>query len=187
MTLIIGLTGKRHVGKTTAANHLVAAHGFARVHPFAGGKVAAAAYFRHLGASEDDAERMVHGDLRDKPSPYLPGNACPRTFLERFGRFMGVDLGPDWTLAREIEIARRREPTRPLVVESVVYEADVIRSAGGILVRIVRPGHVGPEGVASDAAQAGLAVDATIFNDGNLARLRRQVDQIVMNCARRIG
>ncbi len=34
--LVIGLTGRRHVGKSTAADYLVDRLGFVRVHPFAG-------------------------------------------------------------------------------------------------------------------------------------------------------
>ena len=170
--LVIGLTGRRHVGKSTAADYLVDRLGFVRVHPFAGGKIAAAAYFVHLGASDEEAHRMVHGDLRDGPSPLLPGNATPRLFLERFGRFMGVDMGSDWTLGAEIGRTWGIYPGRPLIVESVVYEAPVIRAVGGIIVRIERPGSTGPAGVCTDAAQAALDVDETIVNDGNLANLR---------------
>ncbi|WP_149759984.1 hypothetical protein [Neomesorhizobium albiziae] len=157
---------------------MVGAYGFVRAHPFEGGKVAAMAYFMHVGATEDEACRMVYGDLRDKPSPYLPGAAFPRSFLEKFGHFMGVSMGADWTLGKEFDLAWRKHSGRPLVVESVVYEAPAIRAVGGMLVRIVRPGHSGPTGIRSDAAQAEIDVDATIVNDGNLDKLRCQIDRI---------
>lgn len=175
---LIGLTGKRGVGKSTAAGHLVDVYGFTRAHPLAGGKEAAASYFRHLGAGMIDADRMVHGAQRDQPSPLLPGNATPRYFLERFGRFMGDTLGPDWTIGAEIARHRRVNPACPLVVESVVYEAAVIRAHGGVIVRIERPGHAGPEGIESDAAQATIEADATIVNSGDLAQLRSAIGTI---------
>lgn len=175
---VIGLTGKRHVGKSTAADHLVEAFGFAHAHPLEGGKVAAAAYFEHLGASPDEARRMVYGDLRDQPSPYLPANALPRMFLEKFGHFMGVDMGSDWTLGAELARTWRANPGRPVVVESIVYEAPAIRAAGGVIIRIVRPGHDGPAGIRTDSAQAALDVDATIVNDGDLSKLCASIGHI---------
>lgn len=178
MSPIIGLTGLRHVGKSKAADHLVDALGFVRAHPFDGGKAAAVAYFAHLGASADEAHCMAYGDQRDQPSPLLPGGVAPRLFLERFGHFMGVGMGADWTLGAELARVWRDHPGRPVVVESVVYEAPVIRAAGGILVRIVRPGHAGPAGVNTDAAQAALDVDMTIINDGDLTKLRWDVGRI---------
>lgn len=175
---VLGLTGLRGVGKTTAADHLVADYGFVRAHPFDGGKVAAAAYFEHLGASRHEALRMVYDDLRDKPAEILPGRSTPRLFLERFGRFMGVDMGADWTLGAELARLARGQPGRPVVVESVVYEAPVIRAAGGAIVRIVRPHHAGPKGLETDAAQAALEVDETIVNDGDVDKLCRAVARV---------
>lgn len=180
---VIGLTGKRHVGKTTAANYLVEHFGFARVHPLDGGKAAAVAYFEHMGAPPEIARRMAYGDLRDRPSPYLPDNAMPRFFLEKFGRFMGVTMGSAWTLGKEIERVWRVAPLQPLVVESVVYEPAAIRAVGGKIVRIVRPGHVGPEGVESDGAQAEIEVDAMIVNGGDIARFLAAISEIAMGIA----
>lgn len=172
---VIGLTGRRGVGKSTAAAYLADALGFARAHSFDGGKAAAAAYFRHLGAGEAQAHAMAHGHLRDVTSPLLPHGSTPRFFLERFGKFMGATLGPEWTLGAEIERIWRSDPTRAVVVESVVYEAAVIRAVGGTILRIERPGHEGPAGIETDAAQAGIVVDATIVNDGDLEKLRSEI------------
>ncbi|MCA0275888.1 MAG: hypothetical protein LCH86_07790 [Proteobacteria bacterium] len=168
---VIGLAGLRHVGKTTAANFLVEAFGFARVHPFDGGKAAAVGYFRHLGAPADVAHRMAYGDLRDRPSIYLPGCALPRTFLEKFGRFMGVTMGSPWTLGVEMARMWNANPAQPLVVESLVYEAPSVRAVGGKIIRIVRPDARSPIGIETDEAQAAIEVDAEIVNDGNLDRL----------------
>lgn len=184
--LIIGLTGLRGVGKTTAADHLVARHGFRRIHSFRGGKEAAKGYFRHLGASEADACRMVDGDLRDQTSPLLPGYATPRFFLEKLGRFMGDTLGPDWTLGREIEAALREDPERPIVVESVVYEAEVIRRHGGFIVRIVRPGASGPKGAESDAAQGAIDAHFVVINDRKELAFTEKIDALMQAVLSRV-
>ena len=95
VTIILGLAGLRRAGKSTAADHLVAAHGFVRLHPFDGGKAAARGYYMHIGIDEDTAWRMTDGDLKDTPCELLPGNATSRDFLEPFGKFMGVSMGRD--------------------------------------------------------------------------------------------
>lgn len=176
--MIIGLTGKRNVGKSQAAGFLVEV-GFVRAHPFTGGKIASIAYFEHLGASRDEAERMVFSDLKDQPSEYLPGRSTPRFWMERLGRFMGVDMGPDWTLGAELAAITRTDPGADIVAESIVYEAPQLRAAGGIIVRITRPGHHGPTGENTDKAEAGINADVEIVNDGSLEDLRRQIEEVV--------
>ena len=175
---IVALTGRRGVGKTTAAEHLVQRHGFRRVHPFAGGKAMAEAWFRHLGHAPDVADAMVHGVLRDRPSPLLPGGATPRHFLERFGRFMGQEMGQEWTLGTELDLAERATPGRALVIESLVYEAEAVRARGGLVVRIERAAST-LRGECTDDAQAAIAADATIRNDGSLVDLHRALDALV--------
>ncbi|KEA07458.1 hypothetical protein EXN69_26225 [Rhizobium rhizogenes] len=160
--LLIGITGKRNVGKSTVANLLESKYGFARVHAFDGGKEAALAYFKHITGLAPLADRMVYGDLKDVPSPYLPGNVAPRYFLEKFGNFMGVTLGVEWTLAMEIARIRRETPKAPIVVESVVYEAPWFKSQGGFVLRLERPEHEGPAGISSDSVQAAIEADETI-------------------------
>lgn len=157
---MIGLTGLRNVGKSTAAMLLEHEFGFHRVHAFESGKEAAVTWFAEATGDIDRAVRMVYGDLKDRPCEDLPGGVAPRHFLERFGNFMGVEMGVEWTLA--IEIRKARRTGRPVVVESVVYEADWFKRQGGIIWRLERPGHEGPAGMSSDSAQALVREDATI-------------------------
>ena len=157
--LMIGLTGLRNVGKSTVADLLAAEYGFHKVHAFAAGKEAAERWFDAIGG---DGYRMVYGDLKDQPSEHLPGGVAPRYFLERFGHFMGAEMGVTWTLGLEISNARSRYPHKPIVVESLVYEAPWFKAQGGVVWRLERPGHSGPAGVASDSVQAGIEADVTI-------------------------
>jgi len=176
---MIGLTGLRNVGKSTVADLLVNEFGFVKVHAFASGKEAAKEYFIAIGFDAEDAWEMVYGDLKDVPCAALPGEVAPRYFLERFGHFMGHTLGVEWTLGQEVRIARQQG--RPLVVESLVYEADWFRRQGGLVVRLERPGHVGPVGVESDAVQAAVRADVTIAarSVGDLeAEARKMVQQV---------
>lgn len=176
---MIGLTGLRNVGKSTVAEFLEEHFGFMRVHAFEAGKQAAETWFDYIGG---DGRRMVYGDLKDVPSSFLPGNVSPRYFLERFGRFMGIDMGVNWTLGMEIDRIRRNFPRAPIVVESLVYEAPWFKAQGGIVWRLERPGHEGPAGIESDAAQADIVADVTISAtsvDDLLAQANRAVQQVV--------
>lgn len=169
---LVGLTGKRNVGKTTVAK-VFEGLGFTRIHAFDAGKVAAKTYFAYVTGSHQKAHDMVWGDLKDVPCSDLPGGSPPRYFLERFGRFMGVDMGVDWTLAMEIQVARRSRPSVPIVVESLIYEADWFKSRGGRVVRLVRPGFENPVACESDEAQAKIKEDYEIVAN-DLESLKRE-------------
>lgn len=159
---LIGLTGLRNVGKTTVTDLLEEEFGFTRIHAFDGGKAASVAYFEHLTGSHGAAYAMVYGELKDKPSPYLPGGVSPRFFLEKFGNFMGATMGVEWTLGMEVKRAREQAPNTPIVVESLVYEAGWFRENGGTIVRIERPDFKGPRGLESDSVQAEIVADVTL-------------------------
>jgi len=175
---MIGLTGLRNVGKSTVAALLEKEYAFTRVHAFDSGKDAAVAYFHAIGC--DEPEEMVYGDLKDVPSEFLPGEVAPRYFLEKFGHFMGHTMGVAWTLEREILKARRAKPGRLIVVESLVYEADWFKAQGGLVVRLERPGHVGPVGCESDAVQARVAADVT-FAAASVGELEAETRKMVQS------
>lgn len=159
--IMIGITGKRNVGKSTAATLLQQEFGFSKIHAFDGGKWATYSFFEYITGNEKTAFNMVYGDLKDKPSEYLPNNVAPRYFLEHFGKFMGLDMGIDWTLAMEINRSQRLNPNASIVVESLVYEADWFKSQGGIILRLDRPEFAGPV-VDSDIFQATIQEDYKI-------------------------
>ena len=177
--ILLGLTGGRNVGKSSIADVLVERHGFFRAHVFDGGKAAGFSFLsRYVGPRK--ARRMVWGDLKDRPCPELPGGVAPRFFFEKLGRFMGVDgLGVEWTLGLELSRAKREADGRPIVFESVVYEAPFFQGAGGFLARVVRPGHQGPVGIETDAAQARIRADGQIVNGGTLADLEAEVSRFL--------
>lgn len=175
MTIILGLAGLRRAGKSTAADHLVAAHGFVRLHPFDGGKAAARGYYMHIGIDEDTAWRMTDGDLKDTPCELLPGNATSRDFLEPFGKFMGVSMGADWTIGREL-LRHQALGHERIIAESVVYEDQVVRGMGGVIWRLNKEGREPVHGLDTDAYTMAMACDLEIDNDGSKEELYEKLD-----------
>lgn len=170
--ILIGLIGGRKVGKSRLAEHVVQQHGFAKMHPFDGGKAASKAYFIHLGASADEAERMVDGNLKDVPSPYLPHGPggehfAPRYFQEKFGAFMGDTLGADWTLHKEVEKLLNAGSNK-IISESIVFEIDAFRALGGIVIKIETPMKQSEVvGVETDKVTSRIVPDFTFLNPGS--------------------
>lgn len=164
--LRIAFTGRRNVGKSTAVKRLEE-QGFVQIHAFTGGKIASVAYLDHIlqGTRHEGMGRaMVFGALKDVPCDDLPGGVAPREFLERFGKFMGVDMGVPWTLQAEVERAIRiHGPNVNLAVDSMIYESPYWKSIGGVIVRLNRPDFEGQPVVASDEAQATVPHDYEHF------------------------
>ena len=164
--IIIGLTGLRQVGKSSIANHLVDNHGFRRLHPFEGGKVATRAWLEYLGADAEAAWRMTEGDLKETPSDLLPHNQTPRYFMEQFGHFMGVGLGPDWTIGRSLKLAKKDDAgSGRFIIESVVYEVEPVREEGGVIIKIAAD-RAKVTGLKTDIAVAQIVPDGTFMNEG---------------------
>lgn len=69
---IIALFGRRQVGKSHIADHLVNNNSFVRLHPFNPGKAGCRRVYEAMGATPEQARRMTDTDLKDVPSGYLP-------------------------------------------------------------------------------------------------------------------
>lgn len=168
---IIGLTGKRGVGKTEVANALLA-DGYVDAHPIEGGKQMAVTFYEYLGIERTRAQRMVYADLKDEPCADLPGGVSSRYFLEHLGHFL-MKLGHDWTIGAELKRQKRLGATK-IVVSSVAYEENTVRAAGGTIVKVVRPRHKSPAGEKTDKAVDAIVPDMTLTNDGDVASLHRK-------------
>jgi len=177
--MIIALTGDRLVGKSSVANHLTHNHGFIRVHPFDGGKQMCKAYYVYHGFSEEDAERMINGDLKDTPMEDLPYGQSSRYFMEEVGKFIPT-LGLDWTLGAEIKRVHRMYGDVDIVIESLVYEEFVVREyVNSMIIRIERPdGYI--TGMHSSVAVNTITPDITVQNTGSIDMLYAVFDGLVL-------
>ena len=163
---IIGLAGFRKTGKSLIAEHLCKNHEFKSVHPFKVWKDVIKDFYMKIGIEEEEAENMVHGNLKDMQHPLLPGNADSRYLMEKLGKFAGTVLSPEWTLGFSLQQAKAEYPDANLVIESLVYEVDLARRHGGHIIMVERPGTEGT-GLETDKYTKLITPDSTFINDGN--------------------
>ncbi|WJN62761.1 deoxynucleoside monophosphate kinase [Streptomyces phage phiScoe15] len=180
-TLLIGLSGYAGSGKDEAAKVLVAG-GWRRdafadrlreflyaLNPLIPG---------HVGAGNLRLANVVDAYGWDSAKRTFPE---VRSLLQRCGTEAGRQvLGSDvWVKALMSEFDAGSEA---LVVTDVRFpnEADAIRQAGGVLVRIERPGvgpNTAPDGTvhSSDVALDGYDFDVVVQNDGDVTDLHERL------------
>lgn len=166
---IIAFTGLAGSGKSTAAAHLVS-KGFTRIR-FAGPLKAMMAA---LGLTQE----QIEGSEKETPCSLL-GGKTPRHAMQTIGTEWGRDLiAPDlWIRAFNVALAKVPAGV-PVVIDDCRFpnEAEVVATAGGVLVRIERPG-AGATGHSSEAHV--LPVSATIHNRTDVPSLLWRVDALV--------
>ena len=191
---LVGLIGKKRVGKDTFAAVLVEEFGFARV-AFADPLKEMALTIDPIIANGLRGSVPVH--MRLSTAVALDGwesvkDTYPevRRFLQRLGdgvrqfdEDFWVGAGMKAAAGKRIqrpdfhnELGRGEGhwlPGQPVVITDVRYpnEADAIRDAGGILVRIVRPGVDDGDTHASETALDDYAVDDIVENRGSVFEL----------------
>lgn len=178
--MLIGLIGKKRSGKDSFAATLVEDHGYKRV--------AFADPLRDALLRLDpyvDAVVLDNGELQ----PYRLSEVIRtlgwerakdevpevRRLLQAFGTDAIRTIDADFWVRAGADVigAERLSPDpKPVVVTDVRFpnEAEAIRSRGGILVRIDRPGFDG-DGHATETALDDYVPDVIVTNDGTLAQL----------------
>lgn len=176
---VIAFTGLIGAGKSEAARYLIERHGFKR------GKFAAAlkemmrTYLRYRGVPPDMIERMIEGDLKEVPSPYLNGRT-PRHAMQSLGTEWGRDcIHTDLWVDTEMD-AQRAAPALVFDDARFLNEAAAVRAAGGALVRIERTGAGSAVGAGHSSEGQNLGETLTIHNDGTLAEFHAAIDQMLV-------
>ena len=171
----VGLTGRARTGKDTAAAALVAV-GWQRV--------GFADLLRDVAYAVDPTVSLGdhgHGRLSVVVDQIGWEQAKDyddvRRFLQRLGtegvrNHLGTHVWVDAAMARA---------TTPTVFTDVRFpnEAQAIRDAGGIVVRLTRPTAGTVVGHSSEEAMDTWPVDATIYNDGTPAELHAKMMGLV--------
>jgi hypothetical protein len=168
---IIAFTGLAGAGKSTAALHLVERHGFQRIR-FAG---PLKAMMGALGLSADE----VDGNRKELPCELL-GGKTPRHAMQTIGTEWGRDLICSDLWIRAFRAALDKVPVGvPVVIDDCRFpnEAEAVAAAGGILVRIERPGAGTASSHVSEAHS--LPASRTLHNTLSERNLREQVDALL--------
>jgi hypothetical protein len=113
---------------------------------------------------------MFWGDLKEKPSPYL-GGQTPRHAMQTLGTEWGRELiHPDlWTNVWKNKVQTGLDQ---VVTEDLRHknEAEAVRSLGGKVIRIMRPGTtLGLH--SSEREYERISVDHIVFNDSTPERM----------------
>lgn len=127
MSLIIGLSGKSGVGKTTSADYLVSKHGFL--------KIGFADRLKELTQMlvPELTDNQIHGTGKDREVELLNDHS-PREFLMAFGNMMRYFIPDYW-------VSSLRVPKgRDIVIHDVRFKNEVewLKYMGAKVVRIER-------------------------------------------------
>lgn len=167
---VIALTGLAGAGKSSVANVLMLAHGYRRVR-FAG---PLKAMLKAIGLGEDE----VDGPLKERPCALLSGHT-PRHAMQTLGTEWGrAHLGPRfWVGLWQATAYDVLDHGGRVVVDDCRFpdEADAVRSVGGVIWRVTRPGLMaGPH--RSERAMSAIRATTTIRNAGTLTELAVAVE-----------
>lgn len=176
---LVGLTGFAGSGKNAAADVLVAAHRFTQ-DSFAL-TLKKFAYDVDPFVQVDDGSFVRYAQLVDAVGVDIAKkNADVRRLLQRIGtdggrRNIHQNVWVDATMARIASAAG------PVVITDVRFpnEVDALRRAGGLLIRIDRPGYGPVNGHSSDTGITALDVDQVIVNDGTITQLQCRLTDLL--------
>lgn len=178
MALLIGICGRRHSGKSTSANHLVANHGFTPV----GMPDPIKAMLRAIGLNE----RELNGDLKEVPCARL-GGRTPRYAMEHLGETWGrqmIDL-EIWTTLCKYSAAERikflRDCSVNVLLDSIrnPEEANLVLENGGHVIRIFRPDTDSPGMFPSERLIDECRYSHSVMNTGAESNLIANVEAFV--------
>jgi hypothetical protein len=178
--MIIGFCGLPRVGKDTAADHMVAKHGFTKFHPADAVKDVALLIdplvdgTTRLSALVDDA-----GWTAAKEHP-----EC-RRLLQRIGTEAGRDFhGANVWVDRTMAAIDALPEDAPAVISGVRFPNEMwaINRRGGVLVRVLRDVQLSIETAshASETEAAALIEDHLLHNHTDIGDLKKRVDRLLV-------
>lgn len=181
-SVLIGLAGKAGTGKDAAGAYLQTRYGIER-YAFASPLKFGLQVMLGLDGRHTD------GALKEIGMTEF-GGMSPRQLMQSLGTEWGRSMVADtvWVDRGLAFWDRMSSEGKSVVITDVRFqnEAEMIRSAGGVIVRIVRDSA---KGVAEHSSERGVPrslVDASIQNNGSIKALHQQLDDM-MNAAWLLG
>ena len=176
---LIGVAGKKGSGKDEFAK-VANKHGFRQIRFADALKGMMRFLLTYQGVDDVTAERMIDGDLKESPTPYLCGKT-PRHAMQTLGTEWRDTIATNlWTNISEIKIAKLRSRGECVVVSDVRFphEVDLIHQLGGLVIRVERPVGRTDEGTThiSEMLIDSLDADVVIRNTGSLEHYRALVE-----------
>ena len=176
--MIIGVTGRKGVGKNLACEGLVGWTIMSFAWPL---KQVCGLVF---GLTD---EEMNSPELKERKLDRWP-HESPRKLLQRVGTDMFRQHYPEvWVqcLKSRIQTASARPGDTNIAITDVRFEneAKALRELGGHLVRIERPGNSTGDLHPSEVEMDGIEVDATVLNDGSKELLQARLKVAVLELA----
>lgn len=169
--MIVGLSGKAKSGKTTAAMYLEADAGFSR-RSFA--EVIRGYVSKMFGATE---RQLADTEFKDRQSGVL--HWTWRDLMQKTGAFLrGLD--------NRFVIDRLDLSGKDVVVDDVRLEAEAerIKQAGGILIRLVRPQSEKNDLDITETALDNWPFDKYIDNSQDFPHLYKQLDLFLLEAGK---
>jgi dephospho-CoA kinase len=185
--LLLGFNGPPACGKDTAADHLVAEHGFTRIAFADPIRLAALGLDPFVGPGVRLSEIVgAYGweqTKRDWPEV--------RRILQALGTEAGRHIhGPHVWISHAFDKIDSLPPDLPVVITDVRFgnEAAALRRCHGTLIHLRRSGTTSDHVVMahpSETESAAITADISIPNNGTLDDLHRRLDRLVYRLSKR--
>lgn len=173
---VIGFTGLKQSGKSTASAYLQGKYGFVNLNFKTKMIEEMKQNFPLFLQAEADAHKCTVDDLFNlKPGSF-------RQFMQNYGTELRRGSDSNYWVNRWLAAANLLwMEGKSIVVDDVRFlnEAEAIRLAGGKIIRIVRKGQETPDQHTSETEMASIKVDATIeVGEGEIEKLCEDLNKV---------
>lgn len=178
--MLIGLVGLPGNGKGMVAKRLAEAHGFRHMKMADTLKNMVRLMLADFGADEKTIERIIEGDLKELPSPFLNGKSG-RWAMQTLGTEWGRDcISPSiWGDIWEFKVSNLLDNMKDVVVDDVRFtnEQARVKKKGGFIVHVTGRSEAASSHPSDNMDW--MKEDYTIVNDGTLRDLDLKVDDLL--------